>query len=84
MKKSIADSVARLSMASAGKAEDLPTEDGRNISADILYRSNRHDRDMLKRLALDEHSSVQAVLHEAINDLLIKRGKPTMGPAPGC
>jgi len=78
MKRSIADNIALLATATVDWANDLPAEDESKISADILYRSNRRDRDRLKQLALDEHSSVQTILHEALNDLLIKRRLPPM------
>ena len=32
----------------------------------------------LNQMALDEDSSVQALLREALNDLFAKRGKPTI------
>jgi len=78
MTRSMAESVARLTGAPAEKANDLKGVDPGTIGADILYRSNRRDRDMLKRLAIDEQSSVQAIIHEALNDWLIKRGRPPM------
>jgi len=78
MKRSMADSVAKLTGAAVDKADDLKGVDPGSISADILYRSTRRDRDMLKRLAIDEQSSMQAIIHEALNDWLIKRGRPPM------
>jgi hypothetical protein len=79
MKKTMAESVAKLAGAPAEKADDLREVDPGTVGADILYRSTRRNRDMLKRLAIDEQSSVQAIIHEALNDFLIKRG---MSPMP--
>jgi len=78
MKRSMANSVAKLTGAPADKANDLRDVDPGTVGADILYRSTRRNRDMLKRLAIDEQSSVQAIVHEALNDWLIKRGRPPM------
>lgn len=78
MKRSMAENIARLTAAPKAPVADLPVTNPATVSADILYRSNRRDRDMLKRLAIDEQSSVQALIHEALNDLLIKRGLPPM------
>ncbi|MCF1742048.1 ribbon-helix-helix domain-containing protein [Paradevosia shaoguanensis] len=74
----MAESVAKLTTAPADKADDLKEVDPGTVGADILYRTNRRSRDMLKRVAIDEQSSVQAIIHEALNDWLIKRGRPPM------
>ena len=78
MKRSMVESVAKLTRSPTDKADDLKGVDPGTVGADILYRTNRRNRDMLKRLAIDEQSSVQAIIHEALSDWLIKRGGPPM------
>lgn len=42
--------------------------------AEILFRTTLRVRQTLRRIALDERSSVQALLVEAVNRLLVDRG----------
>lgn len=44
-------------------------------TAEICYRTTLGTRQMLRQVALDERSSVQTLLTEAINALLISRGR---------
>lgn len=48
MKKSFGDSVASLNRDSMSDSSDLPSVDFGAVSANILYRNNRRDRDMPK------------------------------------
>lgn len=51
-------------------ATDLlePVED----RSQLCYRLTREKRNQLHRLALDRHTNVQAILDEAVGDLLAK------------
>lgn len=51
-------------------AADLAEET--EARAQICYRLSRERRDMLHRLALDRRTNVQALLDEAVGDLLAK------------
>lgn len=76
MAKSIAESVAEIARTSGSLAIDLgPDPTPHDEPAPIFYRTTMTVRQALRQLALEERSSVQALLTEAINDLLIARGK---------
>lgn len=51
-------------------AADLAEETEARVQ--ICYRLSRERRDMLHRLALDRRTNVQALLDEALGDLLAK------------
>lgn len=44
-------------------------------AAEICYRTTLSTRQLLRQIALDERSTVQALLTEAVNALLITRGR---------
>lgn len=80
MTKSLADGVHRIARTSSVSAQDLdlaPDNSG-TVEAKILYRTRREVRQTLRQIALDEQSSMQTLITEAINDLLIKRGRAPM------
>ncbi len=76
MTGTMADKFERISNAEKRTASDLDsiTPDG-NDAVQILYRTTIDARKMLKQVALDERTTVQNLLTEAINMLLISRGR---------
>lgn len=75
MKKSLADTFAGLPEAKPAAGDlDLVAPEGEE-AAQILYRTTISTRQTLRKIALDERSSVQALITEAINALLISRGR---------
>lgn len=74
MKRSMTDKLDGLSdvaRPAAGDLDHIAPED--DETAQILYRTTISTRQVLRRIALDERSSVQALLTEAIDALLINR-----------
>ena len=74
MKRSMTDKLDGLSdvaRPAAGDLDRIAPED--DETAQIRYRTTISTRQVLRRIALDEQSSVQALLTEAINALLINR-----------
>jgi|SRR5215470_16497931 hypothetical protein len=49
----------------------------------IGFWASRETRKALHRLALDEDTTVELLLHEAIDDLFQKRGKPRIAAEDG-
>lgn len=54
-----------------------PSREG---TAPIMAHYPRSVRDQLKILAVEEHTTIQDLLAEAINDLFAKYGKPEIAP----
>ncbi|RDE07875.1 ribbon-helix-helix domain-containing protein [Pelagibacterium lacus] len=77
MTKSLADGVQRIAESSSVSAQDLgpAAEEADATEAKILYRTRKEVRQTLRQIALDEQSSMQTLITEAINDLFIKRGR---------
>ena len=77
MTKSLADGVQRIAESSSVSAQDLglASEEVDAAEAKILYRTRKEVRQTLRQIALDEQSSMQSLITEAINDLFIKRGR---------
>ncbi len=77
MTKSLADGVQRIAESSSVSAQDLglASEEVDAAEAKILYRTRKEVRQTLRQIALDEQSSMQTLITEAINDLFIKRGR---------
>ena len=75
MKRSIADTFTDLPEAKPAAGDlDLAAPECEE-AAQILYRTTVSTRQMLRQIALDERSSVQALITEAITALLINRGR---------
>jgi hypothetical protein len=78
MKRSITDGISNLPGArpAAGDLDRVAPES--QEAAGILFRTTIGTRQLLRQVALEERSSVQALLTEAVVALLINRGR---GPA---
>lgn len=74
MKRSMTDKLDGLSDVARPAAGDLDriAPEG-DETAQILYRTTVGTRQLLRQIALDERTTVQALLTEAINALLINR-----------
>lgn len=76
MKGSMSAKIEKLSRGGKQAAGDLdhvaPKVDE---TAEICYRTTLGTRQLLRQIALNERSSVQTLLTEAINALLISRGR---------
>jgi hypothetical protein len=55
---------------------DFPERASSELEAKILVRTNLAARQLLHHIALDERSSLQALMLEAANALFVSRGKP--------
>lgn len=66
------EKLSRAGKAAAGDLDRVAPES--DEAAEILYRTTLGTRQVLRQIALNERSSVQTLLTEAVNALLITRG----------